>query len=209
MAGQSASTGVRRGERIAQLLADLSGERLRGARVLDLGCNDWWMGEYFARHDIRCDGVELNKRSYDLALERVERFGRDVVVAQGDLHDAARLLGDSYLEQGKELPFEPDAGYDAVSLFEVFEHVPDIERTLDAMESLVRPGGRLVYAVCSGEPEEGEDVVRGFLASHVQFALAALPGWAAPFGEGGFACTRPERDGGDLFFAAVMARGGP
>ncbi|PYQ17560.1 MAG: hypothetical protein DMF80_00270 [Acidobacteria bacterium] len=80
---------------------------------------------------------------------------------------------------------------------------------LESVATLVRPGGRLVYAVCSGEPEEGEDVVRGFLASHVQFALAALPGWAAPFGEGGFACTRPERDGGDLFFAAVMARGGP
>src|SRR5207245_7937923 len=78
-----------------------------------------------------------------------------------------------------------------------------------------RPCGRLVYAVCSGEPEEGEDVVGGFLASHPEFALARLPDWATPFAEGGFARTRPERDGRDSFFAAVVvkrqggARGAP
>ena len=35
---------------------------------------------------------------------------------------------------------------------------------------------------------------------------APLPGWAARFGEGGFASTLPERDGGDGFFVAVLRR---
>jgi 16S rRNA (cytosine967-C5)-methyltransferase len=36
---------------------------------------------------------------------------------------------------------------------------------------LVAKGGVLVYAVCSIEPEEGEDVVRSFLSNHPEFAL--------------------------------------
>ncbi|HLT37539.1 MAG TPA: transcription antitermination factor NusB [Enhygromyxa sp.] len=36
---------------------------------------------------------------------------------------------------------------------------------LSRCAELVRPGGRLVYAVCSLEPEEGEEIVAGFLAS--------------------------------------------
>jgi 16S rRNA (cytosine967-C5)-methyltransferase len=72
--------------------------------------------------------------------------------------------------------------------------------------TLVRPGGRLVYSVCSGEPEEGERIVRAFLEVHSEFGLAPRPGWAARFAEDGYASTRPERDGGDAFFAAAMRR---
>jgi 16S rRNA (cytosine967-C5)-methyltransferase len=38
----------------------------------------------------------------------------------------------------------------------------------------VAPGGRLVYAVCSLEPEEGPDVVERFLAAHPDFARAPI-----------------------------------
>ncbi len=44
----------------------------------------------------------------------------------------------------------------------------------------VRPGGLLVYSVCSLEPEEGEAQARAFLAARPEFALAPI----AP-GEGG------------------------
>lgn len=136
----------------------------RPPRLLDLGCNDWWMGEFFARQGIRCDGVELNKRSYDLALERIERFDRDVVVVQGDLHNARTLLAEGYASLKDDYETFID-GYDAISLFEVFEHVPDIEATLDVMESLLAPGGRIYISTPNGAFERGNiqnwaDVVR-------------------------------------------------
>jgi len=69
--------------------------------------------------------------------------------------------------------------------------------------ALVRPGGRLVYAVCSLLPDEGADRIAAF--------LAAEPGWAAealPFGRAsgaGFMLT-PARDGTDGFFVASLIR---
>jgi 16S rRNA (cytosine967-C5)-methyltransferase len=77
---------------------------------------------------------------------------------------------------------------------------------LEHLAPLVLPGGTLVYATCSSEPEENEDVVSGFLLAHPEFAPAALPAWAEPFKEGPFARTRPELHGGDAFFAARLRR---
>jgi 16S rRNA (cytosine967-C5)-methyltransferase len=72
--------------------------------------------------------------------------------------------------------------------------------------TLVRKGGRLVYATCSSEPEENEEVVGEFLGSHPDFILAPLPKWASGFLDAGFARTRPEAGQGEAFFAAVLER---
>ena len=42
---------------------------------------------------------------------------------------------------------------------------------LGAAAPLVRPGGVLVYSVCSLEPEETDDIVRSFLSEHREFRL--------------------------------------
>lgn len=82
-------------------------------------------------------------------------------------------------------------------------------RLLGAATSLVVPGGALVYAVCSLEPEEGEAVVESFLASHRGFRLADargfLPESARPLiGADGCLRTAPDVDGMDGFFAARL-----
>lgn len=86
-------------------------------------------------------------------------------------------------------------------------------RMLDSAAARVKPGGRLVYCVCSLESEEGEGQVRGFLARHPEFTLAPVTA-----GEGGApaASVTPEGwlrilphhlEGGiDGFFAARMVR---
>lgn len=86
-------------------------------------------------------------------------------------------------------------------------------RMLDSAAARVKPGGRLVYCVCSLEPEEGEGQVRGFLGRHPAFSLAPVTA-----GEGGApaASVSPEGwlrilphhlEGGiDGFFAARMVR---
>ncbi|MBS0411352.1 MAG: rRNA methyltransferase [Proteobacteria bacterium] len=53
-------------------------------------------------------------------------------------------------------------------------------RLLDAAAARTAPGGRLVYSVCSLEPEEGEAQVAAFLARHGDFALEPIAA-----GEGG------------------------
>ena len=88
-------------------------------------------------------------------------------------------------------------------------------RLLDSAARRVNPGGRLVYCVCSLEPEEGEAQVTGFLARTPGFVLEPM----AP-GEGGApeASLRPDgtlrilphhRPGGtDGFFIARFRREG-
>ena len=54
-------------------------------------------------------------------------------------------------------------------------HAAAQQAILAGAAGAVRPGGALVYSVCSLEPEEGPQVVRTFLAAHPTFALAPLP----------------------------------
>ena len=89
---------------------------------------------------------------------------------------------------------------------DIRRHAERQRALLESVSSLVRPGGRLVYSVCSGEPEEGEQVAGAFQQGRPEFAPARLPDWAAPFGANGYACTRPERDRGDAFFVAALHR---
>jgi 16S rRNA (cytosine967-C5)-methyltransferase len=77
---------------------------------------------------------------------------------------------------------------------------------LDALSQALRPGGRLVYATCSSEPEENEDVVTRFLERRRDFRVLPLPAWAEPFRDAASVRTRPETHGGDAFFAVVLGR---
>ena len=70
--------------------------------------------------------------------------------------------------------------------------------------AVVRPGGTLVYATCSSEPDENEHVVSAFLATHPEFRSEPLTGSSVD--ADGFRRTRPDRDGLDAFFAARLVR---
>ena len=86
-------------------------------------------------------------------------------------------------------------------------------RLLDSAAGRVKPGGQLVYCVCSLEPEEGEAQVAGFMARHPAFAVAPIAA-----GEGGApaASLRPDATlrilphhrerGTDGFFVARFER---
>ncbi len=89
---------------------------------------------------------------------------------------------------------------------DIADHARKQRGLLDAAARLVRPGGTLVYATCSTEPEENESVVASFRAKHVEYVEASPPEWARSFVREGFFRTLPERDPGDAFFAAMMTR---
>lgn len=81
---------------------------------------------------------------------------------------------------------------------------------LDQAAALLAPGGVLVYATCSSEPEENERVVGLFLAGHQNFVVEDcvdyLPVTAQEFvGADGFFRTRPDQ-GLDGFFASRLRK---
>lgn len=83
---------------------------------------------------------------------------------------------------------------------------------LDLIEiaaGLVREAGVIVYATCSLEPEENQEVVRRFLERHPDFHLSdpthCLPAAAGRFVKNLFFCPRPEETI-DGFFAARLVR---
>ena len=79
------------------------------------------------------------------------------------------------------------------------------KRLLNRAANLVKPGGTLVYAVCSCEREENEEVAAAFLKARKEYVLD-------PIGEvygrtcGSFFSTFPDTTGMDGFFAARFNR---
>lgn len=78
----------------------------------------------------------------------------------------------------------------------------------------VRPGGRLIYATCSSEPEENDRVVEAFLSGDGRFSAVDLrkdkPGNVKALDqvidETGVLRTLPHRHGLEAFFGAVLRR---
>ncbi|MEO8677120.1 MAG: SAM-dependent methyltransferase, partial [Casimicrobiaceae bacterium] len=81
---------------------------------------------------------------------------------------------------------------------------------LAAAATLVKPGGRLVYATCSVLPEENDAIVAEFLAMRPDFARGNA---AAELARAGIALDTganlelfPHRHACDGFFAAILER---
>src|SRR4029453_4290284 len=91
--------------------------------------------------------------------------------------------------------------------------VAQLELLTRASEWL-RPGGTLVYSVCSLEPEEGEEVVRAFLRTNRGFHVQQPSGIAdwLPSAPEGWVRILPvlleEQGGLDGFFMARLVRSG-
>jgi 16S rRNA (cytosine967-C5)-methyltransferase len=83
---------------------------------------------------------------------------------------------------------------------------------LSATASSLKPGGELVYAVCTVTPEETTEIVEGFLIDYTEFKEAPVDQTAAQYpamvDTQGFLCTFPPPDGEPLdgFFAARIRR---
>jgi 16S rRNA (cytosine967-C5)-methyltransferase len=80
----------------------------------------------------------------------------------------------------------------------------------------MRPGGALIYSVCSLEPQESEQIIDDFLAGNPNFRIdppkpGELPDFIAPSNEGWvriLPSLLEEQGGLDGFFTARLVRSG-
>ena len=97
----------------------------------------------------------------------------------------------------------------------LLQYVPVQKEMLSASAGLVKPGGVLLYAVCSQEPDEGEKQVDAFLSRNPDFAIGPvkpedIPAIPEAICDEGWVRTLPtmlaEQGGMDGFFFAKLRR---
>ncbi|MFM8755018.1 MAG: RsmB/NOP family class I SAM-dependent RNA methyltransferase [Phenylobacterium sp.] len=150
--------------------------------------------------------------------ENLERTGlsADVIAADAATWDDGRtfdaVLLDAPCSATGTFRRNPDVLW-AVRPGDIATLVAAQSRLLDAAARRVSPGGRLVYCVCSLEPEEGEGQVAAFRKRHSDFALdpiAHSEGGAPPGSrreDGTLRILPTHRTGGtDGFYIARFAR---
>jgi SAM-dependent methyltransferase len=106
---------------------------VRPRRVLDAGSGEGGVAMALgARHpEMRVEGVEVSPTNTKIA-KQLNRFG-NVGFRQG-------------LAEEVHLYF-PRASFDLVYSFAVLEHVRDVDETVRAIETVLRPGGRFAFVV--------------------------------------------------------------
>ncbi|KPA18447.1 sun protein [Candidatus Magnetomorum sp. HK-1] len=79
-------------------------------------------------------------------------------------------------------------------------------RLLEIISTQLKPGGKLVYAVCSLEPEETWNTIEKFLSHHTNFTIEkSVDPILDPFiNDKGYFITRPDKHQMDGFFAVCL-----
>jgi 16S rRNA (cytosine967-C5)-methyltransferase len=145
----------------------------------------------------------------------------EVVVADALTYDAApfdAVLLDAPCSATGTIRRHPDVAWSR-TLEDVLKLAFLQKRLLEKAATLVKPGGVLVYATCSLEPDEGERQVEAFLARHAAFQVSPITpvevgGLADVVTAGGFMrclpCHLPHpvdrMAGMDGFFAARLVQ---
>ncbi len=163
--------------------------------------------------DLRPDRVKLLKENCArLGVSIVKAFSQDAREA-GKKHKvrADRVLVDAPCSGLGILRRRPDLRWNKRPS-DLLAALPRLQREiLDGAARCVKPGGVLVYAVCSVEPEENEGVLKEFLAARTDHRIEPL----SPLARGPLAdaltpegCLRllPHKHDTDGFFIARLRR---
>lgn len=124
----------------------------------------------------------------------VDKSPRRLAMLQANM---ARLKLEAHLLEADIMRFTPDKQFDAILLdapcsatgtlrrhpevvwHKTQEDITELaqiqKRLLRRVSAWIKPGGKLVYCVCSLQPEEGELQTEHFLATHPDFAIVPPP----------------------------------
>jgi 16S rRNA (cytosine967-C5)-methyltransferase len=169
----------------------------------------------------RVTAVERDGARLARVRENMDRLQLDAELVQADLRDfkpeapAPFVLLDApcsatgTIRRHPELPWIKNAS-------DVTLCSATAQDLLDAAADLVAPGGVLVFAVCSLEPEEGPEQIAAFLEAHEDFRRETIRtdevfGLDAITPDGDLRtlpCHLAEKGGMDGFYAARLRRSG-
>ncbi len=111
--------------------------KLRGARVLDVGCGGGILAEAMARVGAQVLGIDLSQALLDVA----------------ELHALEAQVAVEYRAVAAEHLAQEQAGQFAlVTCMEMLEHVPDPAGMLAALAALVKPGGDVIVSTLNRKP---------------------------------------------------------
>lgn len=107
--------------------------------------------------------MDIASTNIEIANE-LNRF-KNVRFLQGAAEDAGKLF--------------PPESFDFVMLFEILEHVIDVERVLAAAQGVLKPGGKIAITVPADEEEDHHDEhVRFFSDGLIRELFGDRPGLA-------------------------------
>jgi 16S rRNA (cytosine967-C5)-methyltransferase len=208
----------------AQLVAYLTAPR-PGETVLDacagLGGKTGALAQLMENQG-RILAVDVNETKLRRLTQEMKRLGIDMVeTLRADLTREApggappgsfdRVLLDAPCSGLGVLGRNPDTKW-SLSEKELTRYGRRQGALLDRVSAMVKPGGFLVYTVCSMEPEENEMVAADFRVRHPGFSLAPPP-WSPELDQrflcaDGYFRSFPHRHGMDGFFGATFRRDG-
>lgn len=166
-----------------------------------------------AGHDVTA--LDVSEQRLERLRENLVRTGLEATIVTHDALDWApdepfdAILLDAPCSATGTFRRHPEVLYRARPA--IIEEMAALQsRLLDRAAQWLKPGGSLVYAVCSLEPEEGEAQVASFLERHSGFEIRAVgePVEGVAASREGFLRILPgtlEREGGmDGFFIAHL-----
>jgi len=159
----------------ATIPASLLGD-VRGQRVLDLCAAPGGKTLQLAAAGAEVTALDISESRLQRLRQSLARTGLTAEIRVGDvLADTLQGEWDAVLldapcsatgtiRRHPELPYRKEES-------QIAELAKLQSRLLRKAATLVRPGGSLVYCTCSLEPEEGEEQVKGFLATRPAFEI--------------------------------------
>lgn len=192
---------------VTSVRAGLELKAVAGERIIDACAGSGGKSLLFAASMMnrgRIIAVDVVAAKLQALRQRSTRAGADIIEARlatttkiiKRLHDSADgvfidapCTGTGVVRRNPDILFHrTEEGYQQLLIMQ--------QQILRRSAPIAKPGGRVVYAVCSVLPEEGAQQVAAFLASDAGAPFTVDHEWS----------TLPGEDGGDGFYVAHLTR---
>ncbi len=200
----------------AALPVRLLGE-ITGKIVLDLCAAPGGKTAQLAAAGAKVIAVDQSKRRLQIVKANMERLHLQAELIESDIlrwrPDQAPdiILLDAPCSATGTLRRHPEVVWHRRK--EDIAELADIQKKmLNRTSGWLQKGGKLLYCVCSLQPEEGEEQIEKFLKTHPEFSIRHAAGVPAPFvNKQGMLRTTPalwpEYGGMDGFYAVLLEKG--